>query len=127
MTRLTEMVRGRDASIECSWRFDPADPVPTIGGSVTSGAPLMEGGAFDQQETAPLFGARDTDFTIKLIDVHPASSNWPNGFAMNLTDGILRLRFRESFSQVQLAQPGAVSPIEVTAFPTANRVSRSSP
>lgn len=40
-----------------SFLFDPANPVPTIGGPITSGAPLMEGGAFDQRETADLFGA----------------------------------------------------------------------
>jgi hypothetical protein len=34
--------------------------------------------------------AVDTDFTAKLVDV------WPNGFAQNLTEGILRARYRES-------------------------------
>jgi len=38
--------------------FDPADPVPTIGGSLTSGQPVFEGGAFDQREDARFFGAR---------------------------------------------------------------------
>ncbi|MEO7775254.1 MAG: CocE/NonD family hydrolase [Steroidobacteraceae bacterium] len=144
------------------WTFDPADPVPTIGGSIASGAPLMEAGAFDQRETRALFGARhpgralssradvvvfqspplredvevigpvvarlwvsttarDTDFTIKLLDVHPPSVDWPDGFAMNLTDGILRLRFRESFEMPLLAEPGKVYAIEIVAFPTANR------
>jgi putative CocE/NonD family hydrolase len=64
--------------------------------------------------------APDTDFTIKLVDVHPPSPDWPEGFAMNLTDGILRLRFRESFETPRLAEPGRVYPIEIVAFPTAN-------
>lgn len=144
------------------WRSDPADPVPTIGGSIASGAPLMEAGAFDQREAASVFGARvpgralaarddvvvfetpplaadvevvgpvvarlwvststpDTDFTVKLVDVHPPGPDWPEGFAMNLTDGILRLRFRDSFETPRLAEPGRVYPIEIVAFPTANR------
>ena len=41
-----------------SYDFDPTDPVPTIGGAVTSGAPIMIAGAYDQRETAGLFGAR---------------------------------------------------------------------
>jgi putative CocE/NonD family hydrolase len=36
---------------------DPADPVPTIGGAVTSGAPVMTAGAYDQRESEMLFGA----------------------------------------------------------------------
>jgi putative CocE/NonD family hydrolase len=65
--------------------------------------------------------ALDTDFTIKLVDLYPPSREWPEGFAMNLTDGILRLRFRESFERACLAEPGRLYPIEITAFPTANR------
>ncbi|SDW70691.1 CocE/NonD family hydrolase [Roseicitreum antarcticum] len=38
--------------------FDPEDPVPTIGGPITSGAPVMVGGAFDQREEAAFFGSR---------------------------------------------------------------------
>lgn len=144
------------------WRFDPSDPVPTIGGAIASGAPLMEAGAFDQRETADLFGARhpgrplaarddvvvfetapllrdvevvgpvvarlwvstdarDTDFTVKLVDVYPPSTEWPDGYAMNLSDGILRLRFRDGFGSARQAEPGRVYPIEIVAFPTANR------
>ena len=36
--------------------------------------------------------ARDTDFTAKLVDMHPPSADYPTGFALNLTDGILRTR-----------------------------------
>lgn len=45
----------RDQSL--SYDFDPAGPVPTIGGAITSGAPLMYAGAYDQIETEDLFGA----------------------------------------------------------------------
>jgi len=37
--------------------FDPRHPVPTIGGAIASGAPVMQAGAFDQRETPELFGA----------------------------------------------------------------------
>ena len=37
----------------------------------------------------------DTDFTAKLIDVHPPSADYPKGYAMILTDGIMRLRYAE--------------------------------
>jgi putative CocE/NonD family hydrolase len=113
--------------------FDPRDPVPTLGGQVTSGEPVMSGGAYHQRPDERFFGARppflplesrpdvlmfqtppltediavagpiavrltvsssapDTDFTVKLLDVHPPSADYPQGFAMNLTDGILRCR-----------------------------------
>lgn len=158
--RLSTSAPSRDAVVE--WRFDPADPVPTIGGAIASGAPLMEAGAFDQREAPNVFGSRhpgqplaerpdvqvfqtdplpqdvevigpvvaqlwvstsqpDTDFTIKLIDVYPPGGPWPEGYAMNLSDGILRLRFRESFEAARPAEPGRVYPIEIVAFPTANR------
>ena len=39
--------------------------------------------------------AVDTDFTVKLVDVYPPSEDFPTGFEMNLTDGILRARYRE--------------------------------
>ena len=147
---------------EVAWRFDPRHPVPTMGGAIASGAPLMEGGAFDQRETAATYGARDpgralaaredvqvfetpplredviavgpvvarlwvstsardTDFTVKLLDVHPPTPDWPEGFAMNLTDGIQRLRFRAGYERAEPAEPGRVYAIEVTLFPTANR------
>jgi len=64
--------------------------------------------------------APDTDFTIKLIDVYPASADYPDGYALNLTDGILRCRYRDSFEKPQLMTPGEVYPITVSAFPTSN-------
>lgn len=62
----------------------------------------------------------DTDFTIKLIDVYPPSEDYPEGFALNLTDGILRCRYRDSWEAPAPMTPGQVYPIEVTAFPTSN-------
>ena len=62
----------------------------------------------------------DTDFTAKLIDVHPPSADYPGGYAMNLTDGILRLRYAEDPSRPRLRQPGEVVRVRITLFPTAN-------
>ena len=39
--------------------------------------------------------APDTDFAAKLIDLHPPNDDYPQGFAMNLTEGILRALSRQ--------------------------------
>lgn len=147
------------------YAYDPRHPVPTIGGTVTSGKPVMVGGAFDQRESAEFFGSRapypalrdrpdilvfetdvleadlevtgaitallwvasdcpDTDFTIKLIDVYPPTADYPHGYAMNLTDGILRARYRESWEHPTLMEPGTIYPIRIEAFPTSNLFKR---
>jgi putative CocE/NonD family hydrolase len=62
----------------------------------------------------------DTDFTAKLIDVYPPSADYPGGYAMNLTDGILRLRYAEDPAKPRLRVSGEVTRINITAFPTAN-------
>lgn len=144
------------------YRFDPADPVPTIGGAIASGAPVMAAGAFDQRTTPALFGAsapygplarrqdvlvfetaplergveltgrvtahlwvsssaRDTDFTIKLLDVYPPSADYPDGCAINLAHGILRMRFRDSYEHPTPMEPDAVYQIQIPAYPTSNR------
>ena len=134
-----------------TYDFDPDHPVPTLGGTVTSGEPLMRPGGFDQRqdarpdvlvfETEPLTqdvevtgaieanlwvssDAVDTDFTIKLIDLYPSSEDYPQGYALNVTDGILRCRYRESWSDPTLMTPGKVYAIKVTAFPTSNLFKR---
>jgi putative CocE/NonD family hydrolase len=62
----------------------------------------------------------DTDFTLKLIDLYPPSRDYPRGFAMNLTDGILRARYRNSWENPQLMEPGRIYDIKIEAFPTSN-------
>ena len=63
----------------------------------------------------------DTDFTAKLIDVYPAGGAYPAGCALNLTDSILRLRFRNGFEREELAEPGRVYEVSFELYPTANR------
>ena len=58
--------------------------------------------------------AKDTDFTAKLVDV------FPDGYARNLTDGILRLRYRNSLEKPELARPGEIYRIAVDAGVTSN-------
>lgn len=131
-----------------SFTHDPLDPVPTLGGTVTSGTPIMEGGGFDQTQldgrkdilvftTEPLAedleitgspvaelwvasDAVDTDITIKLIDWYPPSEDYPQGFALNITDGILRLRYRDSWTKPSMLTPGKPVKIRVEPFPSSN-------
>jgi len=116
------------------FRYDPLDPVPTMGGLnsvvlkmievedqepvekrndvlVFTSAPLEE----DIEVTGPiviyLFAASsaiDTDFTGKLVDV------WPNGKAYNLADGIIRARYRNSVLKQELIEPGNVYEYRIT-------------
>ena len=119
--------------------YDPANPVPTKGGNNLIGPPA---GPFDQSSveerpdvlvytSAPLekelevtgpvkvilhaaSGARDTDFTAKLVDVHP------DGKAYNLCDGILRARFRESDTAPTLIEAGKPYRYEIDLWVTSN-------
>lgn len=68
--------------------------------------------------------APDTDFTAKLVDVYPPGEGNPDGFDLNITDGILRARYRDSREETAPPmEPGETYEIEVTLFPTANRFS----
>ena len=64
--------------------------------------------------------APDTDFTAKLIDEYPPGAEDPRGFAMNLTDGILRCRYRDSWETPAMMQPGRIYRITIEVPPTAN-------
>jgi putative CocE/NonD family hydrolase len=83
--------------------------------------------AADVEVTGPLTAklwisssATDTDFTAKLIDVYPASADYPDGYALNLADGILRARYRTSFLTPELLNPGEVYAITFPLFSTSN-------
>lgn len=64
--------------------------------------------------------AVDTDFTAKLIDVYPASSDFPGGFDLNIGDGIIRTRFRESLAAEKLIEPGKIYPLTIKLYPSSN-------
>ena len=59
--------------------------------------------------------ARDTDFTAKLVDVHA------NGTAINIAQGIIRARYRDSWEEPTLLEPGEVYRYEIDLWSTANR------
>ena len=58
--------------------------------------------------------ARDTDFTGKLVNVYP------DGRAEILTDGILRARYRESFTEAKLLEPGQIYELRLDLWATSN-------
>ncbi len=62
----------------------------------------------------------DTDFTAKLIDVHPPSDDYPDGFAMNITDSIIRARYRNGWTQAELMEPGNPYRFTFHLYPTSN-------
>jgi putative CocE/NonD family hydrolase len=125
-----------------SFVFDPRDPVPTRGGSVCCNPKVFPWGPMDQRPvekrkdvlvytTRPLkreveavgpvkvvlyvaTSGRDTDFTAKLVDV------FPDGYARNLTDGILRLRYRNSLEHPELAKPAEVYEVTIDAGVVSN-------
>ena len=120
--------------------YDPHNPVPTIGGATLM--PVTDAGPRDQRSvearedvlcystpvleqpvevTGPITlvlyassSARDTDFTGKLVDVYP------DGRAEMLTDGILRARYRESFSEPKLLEPGQIYELHLDLWATSN-------
>ena len=64
--------------------------------------------------------AVDTDFTAKVVDVHPANDDYPEGFDMLLNDSVIRCRYREGFDREVLLEPGVPVPVTITLPPTSN-------
>src|SRR3546814_15796008 len=80
-------------------------------------APLTEGIDASGPITVKLWVSsdrKDTDFTVKLIDV------FPDGRAFNLDDTIQRARYREGYDKPRLMTPGKVYPIELGPMVTSN-------
>jgi len=126
-----------------SFTYDPAKPVMTRGGALLM-SPEYPGGPYDQRETegrtdvlvystpeltqdvevtGPIMvhlwatsSAPDTDFVARLVDVHPG------GYAQNLTDGIIRARYR-NFARDEkssLLEPGKPYEYEIDLWATSN-------
>ena len=64
--------------------------------------------------------AVDTDFTATLIDQYPGNSDYPEGFALNLSFSIQRCCYRDSYEKPQLMKPGEVYKLQFTLPPTCN-------
>jgi putative CocE/NonD family hydrolase len=139
--RLADRPAAGDADSDAFF-YDPMNPVPTRGGNFCCLGDYPEG-SYDQRpvesrqdvlvytsealaEPLDVVGpiavtlyvssdARDTDFTVKLLDVHP------DGRAFNLDDTILRLRYREGFDRQVFLEAGEIYEIELGPLVTANR------
>lgn len=125
-----------------SFTYDPANPVPSVGGHSCCGWDMGPQGQFDQSSieqrpdilvytSAPLdravdvtgpvtvelyaaTSAVDTDFTAKLVDVAP------DGTAINLNNGIQVARFRNSLETPEPVKPGQVYRYRIRVWPTSN-------
>ena len=64
--------------------------------------------------------AVDTDFTAKLIDVYPPSDDYPEGLAINITDSIIRARYRNGWERPELMTPGEPYEFVFQLYPTSN-------
>ena len=62
--------------------------------------------------------APDTDFTAKLVDVYPPNHDFPGGVDLNVGDGILRARYRDSLAHSTLMRPGDVYGFTIEMYPT---------
>jgi putative CocE/NonD family hydrolase len=87
--------------------------------------------AADTEVTGPISvhlwaasSAVDTDFTAKLLDVYPPSADYPDGYALNIGDSIIRARYREDRATPRLLTPGEVYPFEIVLYPTSNVFAR---
>jgi uncharacterized protein len=124
------------------YAYDPANPVLTVGGPLCCDSPHLKPGPRDQRPvegrndvlvystpvltqdlevTGPvkveLFvtsSAVDSDFTAKLVDV------WPDGFAQNLTEGIVRGRYRDSQASPMFLNPGQNYKLTIDVWATSN-------
>ena len=123
------------------YTYDPAYPVPSIGGNNCCGVPTLAGPRdqrrvesrndvlvytskfldADIEVTGPVkvilhasSDAPDTDFVAKLVDVYP------DGRAFNVAEGVLRARYRESLSHPKPLEPGKVYPMTINLVATSN-------
>ncbi len=125
-----------------SFTYDPMRPVPSHGGNVCCTGNAVQAGSFDQRtmetrddilvySTEPLAAgvevsgwveadlyvssdAKDTDFTVKLIDVYP------DGRAYNLDETILRARYRDGYDKDVRMEPGKVYKLTLGPMATSN-------
>jgi putative CocE/NonD family hydrolase len=124
------------------YRYDPMNPVQTIGGGDCCNGGLVTAGAFDQRPiearndvlvytseplTAPMqvtgfidavlkvsSSAQDTDFAVKLVDVAP------DGTAYILGDTIMRARYRDGYARPTPLVPGQVATVQPTPMTVSN-------
>ena len=136
------VLRAPSADKPDSFKYDPHNPVNSYGGNVCCTGNAVQGGSFDQSEmelredilvyTSDLLkdgievsgfiestlylssDVKDTDITIKLIDVHP------DGKAYNLDETIQRVRYREGYDKEVFMEKGKVYEVKLTPMSTSN-------
>jgi putative CocE/NonD family hydrolase len=64
--------------------------------------------------------APDTDLFVMLQDVYPASDAWPEGFRLNVADGIMRVRYRLGMDRPVFMEPGRIYEVRFSLYPTSN-------
>jgi putative CocE/NonD family hydrolase len=64
--------------------------------------------------------APDTDIFAMLLDIYPPSAPWPDGYRMNITDSIMRLRYRDGMATPKLMESGQVYTVHFPLYPTSN-------
>jgi len=122
--------------------YDPMNPVTSYGGNVCCTGTAIQAGSFDQRKmearedilvytSEPFAGglelsgaitptlyvssdARDTDFTVKVIDVYP------DGRAYNLDETIQRMRYRDGYDKRVWMAPGNVYKVTMQPLNTSN-------
>jgi putative CocE/NonD family hydrolase len=125
-----------------AFTYDPLNPVPSLGGSICCFSANFVGGSFDQRKiearndvlvytTEPLTEAvevtgpvkislylssdvKDTDLTVKLIDVAP------DGKAYNLDESIQRVRWRDGYDRPVFMEKGKTYKVEISPLVTSN-------
>jgi uncharacterized protein len=136
------VLRAPSADKPDSFKYDPHNPVNSYGGNVCCTGNAVQGGSFDQSEMelredilvytsdvlkdgievsgfieSTLYlssDVKDTDITIKLIDVHP------DGKAYNLDETIQRVRYREGYDKEVFMEKGKVYEVKLTPMSTSN-------
>ncbi|MFK8101136.1 MAG: CocE/NonD family hydrolase [Saprospiraceae bacterium] len=139
---LLQLTKAKAEAIPDDFTYNPLNPVPSYGGNVCCTGGAIEGGSFDQQQletrhdilvysTPPLTegvevtgfiestlyvssDAKDTDFTLKLIDVYP------DGRAYNLDETIQRVRYRDGYDKEVFMEKGKVYKLDLTPLATSN-------
>jgi len=135
--------KAANADTPDTYTYDPTNPVPSYGGNVCCTGNAVAGGAFDQRKmearadilvytTEPLkegievsgpleatlyvsSDAKDTDFTVKVLDVYP------DGKAYNLDETIQRARYREGYNKPPVwMEKGKVYKLTVQPMTTSN-------
>jgi putative CocE/NonD family hydrolase len=131
-----------DTNAPDTFTYDPMNPVMSYGGNVCCTGNAITAGSFDQRKmesrhdilvytsepfteglevTGPIVptlyvssDAKDTDFTVKVLDVYP------DGRAYNLDESIQRMRYRDGYDKKVWMEKGKVYKVDLQPLTTSN-------